>query len=130
MEIEKETYDNLESLARAFLSPEGKEVNNPKPLFLELTPKKMSAREEIQRILRVELSHQAQMQGQETYEEANDFDIDEDFDKEELQTKYTIMEEEYLPVEEIQNNNGNGIKPEEKPEKPEEKPEESPETET
>lgn len=95
--ITKELYEDLSSLTRAYLTSDGKaEIFNPRPLScgLDLQPQE-SLQDQIRRILRVELSRQVSQQGHESFEEANDFDVDDDFDLE-PSSQYECLREEYL----------------------------------
>ncbi len=81
---------------KAILTEDGKEINNPTPLFVSTGTKRLSLKEQIARLVSVELSQRAECIEQETYEEANDFDIDEDY-IEDKNTPYTLMVEE-VPI--------------------------------
>lgn len=98
MKVAENTVKKLEELKNAYLDEHGREVNNPKPLFLSVTPKRLTIRDEIQKILRVELSHQAMLQGHESFEESEDFDVDSDFDFPENVSVYEMRDEEPLPA--------------------------------
>lgn len=122
--ITEELFDKLDELATSYLMEDGKEVNNPKPLVQTVTPKRMAINDEIRRIIRTELSRVASAQSFETFEEANDFDVDDDFEKLENKTQYEVMENEIPKVnqeskdESGKNDIGNGEKEvEEKEEK-------------
>lgn len=57
------------------------EYPDPTPVEMPLGFKRPpTLQEEIQRIVRIQLSQQAQAEGFETFEEANDFEMDEDPD--------------------------------------------------
>lgn len=80
MKISKELFDDLSNLVHiGRIDSKGKELLNPNPLVsvhpLERPP---TLREQIQRVLRGELSRQASMQGMESFEESQDFDIEDD----------------------------------------------------
>lgn len=96
MKVTKELYDKLILLRSAELDPKGHELLNPKPMFLECgLEAPLTLQQRIQRILKRELSAQAEMQGRETFEESNDFDVSDDFDSPEIQSKYDLVEEEF-----------------------------------
>lgn len=57
---------------------DGREVLNPLPMTVDVTPRPPTLQEQIQRLLRVELAAQAKSQGYETFEESVDFDIEDD----------------------------------------------------
>jgi hypothetical protein len=82
MKITKDVYDELKTLKRAYIDQNGKEVNNPMPLAVDSGLKRPpTLKEQIQRVLRQEVSAQAHAQGHETFEEAQDFDIGLDDDE-------------------------------------------------
>lgn len=79
MKISKELYDHLCTLKAAELDDQGRELLNPMQLEIPYGMERpASLQEQIQRVLRNELSMQAHNQGQETFEEANDFDVLDD----------------------------------------------------
>lgn len=96
MQIKRETVEKIEALRGSIINDQGKEVNDPTPLFIAGESKPLSLQEQIQRVLRVEVSKQAQDQGYESIEEAEDFDVEDSFDVKEPITKYEMMEDEYL----------------------------------
>jgi len=67
-------------LLKAELDELGREINNPNPAFISVGPKPLTITEQIQRLLRVELSRQAQEQGFETFEESDDLEVEDDDD--------------------------------------------------
>lgn len=77
MKISKELFNELSQLRHAVLNSEGQEKNNPVPLFADVTPRPPSITEQIQRLLKTELSKQAMAQGYETFEESDDFSDEE-----------------------------------------------------
>ena len=85
MKITPDLYGKLNEL--------GQEMIDPRPMEINVTPKTVSVRDEVRRLLRTELAHQALEQGFESFEESQDFDIDD----EELEpdTPYTLAEDEY-----------------------------------
>lgn len=75
----------------------GQELPDPAPLAIPLGAKKPETLVEMmRRLIRQDLSRHAQEEGNETFEEANDFDIEED-DAELHTTEYEEMREE-IPV--------------------------------
>ena len=102
----------LTDIVTAFLTSDGKEVNNPKPT-INYTPinKPPTLEEQIQRLMRNELSTVAHDRGMETYEESQDFDVDEDPQEPE---PYPVMENEYIndqhPTQEDQAEKGQDVK--------------------
>lgn len=75
----KDILKALEDFDKPRLTPDGKEVHNPVPVALHTglnRPHTLS--EQIDRLVRVNLSRQMAAQGIETFEEANDFDVPED----------------------------------------------------
>jgi len=97
MIVSRETFDKLERL-HAGMTVDGKEVNDPNPLFLPAMKKPLTLQEQIKRVLRTEISQQAAHQGLESWEDANDFDVEDDFDSQEADSKYVYLEEE-TPIE-------------------------------
>lgn len=96
LKISPELYDELSRLDTAYINEKGQEVLNPKPTVLELTTRPPSLKEQIQRLVKSELSLQAMSQGRETFEEANDFEVDDD----PMPTsQFEMMAEEFLPPE-------------------------------
>ena len=79
MKVSKELYEELKKLVHAKLDESGRELLNPNqveiPVHMDRPP---TLQERIQRLMRVELSKQAQAQEMETFEDANDFDIDDE----------------------------------------------------
>lgn len=95
MKISKETYETLSELNTALIDAEGREVLNPRPMFQDVTPKTQSMSERIRETIRLELSLQAQEQGHESFEESQDFDVEDEFDMEEKTSEYNLAEEEF-----------------------------------
>lgn len=119
MKMSKELFDELSMLESAYINEDGKEVLNPKTMFLPGHEDPLSIKEQIQKLVRVELSRQAEAQGKESFEQANDFDVDDE-DAEPL-TPYElndnnipIMQEEIRQIQdEINILKQENIKPEE-----------------
>lgn len=77
--IEEITVDMLKELTTSLIGLEdGREYPNPKKLVLTGISRPPTLKEQIQRVLRTELSRQADEQGFETFEESQDFDIEEE----------------------------------------------------
>lgn len=94
MKITPELYEQLKSIRRAYLDDDGKELLNPVPLHVHLGLKRPpTLREQIQRVLRSELSAQAASQGMETFAESQDFDVADEFDSPLPITPYEMTEE-------------------------------------
>lgn len=95
--IESMTVERLRKLVRSIIAEDGLEYPNPEPAHVDVTPRPPTLQEQIRRILRTELSDQVAAQGGETFEEALDFDVDEE---PELRSPYEVaeMEDEY-PVQ-------------------------------
>lgn len=91
-----ENQITIGELQRCILTDDGYEVNNPLPLVLDTGLKRPpTLAEQIKRVLRAEIDRSAMDGGMESYEDANDFDVDE----EELPvSKYEVMEDE-VPIE-------------------------------
>lgn len=96
--ISEETYNKLKVLGHCMHSEEGWEIHDPDPIAIPAGLKRpLSLREQIQRVLRTEVSAQAAMQGYESFDEAEDFDVEDEFDTPEIRSMYE-MKEEY-PIE-------------------------------
>lgn len=105
--ISKETWKDFESLdeylqtcKRSHLTDDGKELPNPKPLVVYTgLNKPLSMKEEVERILsHSRFANEMRRQGQETFEEANDFIVGDDMVAEDYNSKYTVMfDEEPIP---------------------------------
>lgn len=75
---------------------QGRELPDPTPVELPLGFKRPeSLNDQIRRMIRGEMSAQASAAGNETFEEANDFDVDED-DAELHGTQYELMADDEL----------------------------------
>lgn len=65
----------------ATLDPRGRELPDPTPVGIPVGLKRPpTLQEQIKAMVRTQLSQQMQQQGYETFEEAEDFDVDDDFD--------------------------------------------------
>lgn len=93
MNVSRETIEKLKQL-HAGLDLAGREINDPNPVFIPALNRPLSLQDQIKRVLRTELSQQASAQGFETFEDADDFEVDDDFDAEPGPTPYVVMEHE------------------------------------
>lgn len=77
--IEKATLEELMKLDVSLIGSDGKEYPNPKGLTVDVDPDRPdNLREQIRRIVRTEVARAAVQSGYESFEEANDFEVDED----------------------------------------------------
>ncbi len=101
MEISKEMLKKMTEYGLAYLTDDGKEINDPRPTTLHTgLVKPLTLSEQVKRLMHQELSHQAIDQGHESEEEANDFDIESD---PEVKGNYDLMEEEYIAAPIVNN---------------------------
>ena len=101
MNVTKELMDTLCGLFHAELDENGSELLNPTPVNTNIELEKpLSMQEQIERLMKGKLSQQAWLQGEETFEEANDFDVDDEFINEPL-SGYEVqeLEEEYITTQ-------------------------------
>lgn len=97
--ITEELYKNIEKIRKTYLDEEGREVGNPTPLVHHTgINRPLTLQEQIQRLIKHNLAQQAYVQGMETFDEANDFDAEESTN---MDSKYTIMDEEPPPSQAI-----------------------------
>lgn len=61
-----------------FMDEEGREIPNPNPIVILLPSGPVNDYDRVRELIRRELSLEAERAGQETMEEANDFDVDGD----------------------------------------------------
>lgn len=78
MRISEETLKKLIGLTESMIGEDGLEYPNPNPLVVDVGPKRLSLRDQVKRILREEVSKEAYKQGFETFDEANDFDVEDE----------------------------------------------------
>lgn len=78
LKVTPELFQELNKLTSSYIDKNGHEVCNPKPEEIVIGKRPPSLKEQIQRLVKVELSEQAGAQEFETWEEANDFDIEDD----------------------------------------------------
>jgi len=103
IKVTEKLAKELEKLTGALLTDDGQEMFNPIPNKMPGENKDINLISMKRKLLGKELSHQAAMQGYETIEEANDFDIDDDIDKIVHNSRHEVMEEdipEYIQAEE------------------------------
>lgn len=97
LKIPKKLADAMEKTDIAILGDRGEEYGNPIPVELPLGyGRPESLIDQMKRMVRSELSQVAGEQGHETFEEADDFDVQDKFDMDPPATKYELMEEEYI----------------------------------
>lgn len=96
MEISKEFLEKVRKYNTAILDESGREILDPKPITLNIRPKQLSLEQRISRLIKTQFSRVAEQQGQETFEEANDFDVQDEFDTEHFHSRFELVEEEFL----------------------------------
>lgn len=99
MLVDKKTVKKLTKLRTAMLDSKGREILNPKQMQIPVGMKKpQSLQDQIKKILREEVSMQAQAQEKESWEEANDFDVKDDFETDLIESQYELveLEEEFV----------------------------------
>lgn len=94
IKMTKEMAEYLESLTECVLSDDGQELFNPIPNKLPGENNDINLIALKKQMLGKELSHLARLQGFETLEEANDFDIEDDIDKVVFNSRHEVMEHE------------------------------------
>jgi len=95
--VTKPLLDELKEIDVSIICNDGKEYPNPVGKTVDLDPDRPdNLRDQIRRLIRNELSNQVSMQGMESFEEANDLEIDDEL--EDMRTPYTFedMPEEYI----------------------------------
>lgn len=107
MNLTKELRDTLEGLEKAKLTEDGKELLNPVPLNVNINEEKpLTLKEQIARVTRADVINQLKHDAQtiETFEESEDFDIEDSFDTQDPLSGYEVqeMEEEFLPDPELE----------------------------
>lgn len=91
MKITQELYDKLKTLSES-IHIDGLEFPNPIPVEAPLgIDRPPTLKEQIQRVMKIELGAQAAAQEMETFEESQDFDVDNDSFP---GSKYELMEDE------------------------------------
>jgi len=108
--ITEELAKDLEALTVSLLSKDGQEMFNPVPNKMPLENEDINLLATKRKLLGKELSHQAVQQGFESFEDANDFDVEDPYEKVVFHSKHEVMKEEepdYLAKPE-----GEGTEPE------------------
>lgn len=103
MKVSKELYEKLKTLTTSIYDENGREMCNPVPM--EISPvhtRPLTLQDQIKRLLKKELSLQAQAQGKETFQEANDFKVDDDVEEFKSNYEFNEMTEEFLPERPVQ----------------------------
>ena len=100
MKVSKKVFDELSRLTRAELNETGQERNNPVPILIRAEEAEESLNDKIRRLLRTNLAQEAHEQGYETFEESQDFGVDDEFDIDEPMSEYLLVEEEYPVMQE------------------------------
>lgn len=80
LKVTPDLFQELKELASSYIDENYHEVPNPQPEELIVSKRPPSLQEQIQRLIKVQLSQEMGQQGAETWEEANDFDIPEEVD--------------------------------------------------
>lgn len=83
-----------EKLAHSVLDEKGREINNPTPLTIAMKGSE-SIDERIKRLIETTLSNRAADNEFETWEESQDFEVDDDFDYEIPLTRYEVAQPEW-----------------------------------
>lgn len=78
LKVSPELFHELKDLVSSVIDENFHEVPNPKPEEIVVSKRPPSLKEQIQRLIKVELSQQMEQQGMETFEEANDFDLEDE----------------------------------------------------
>lgn len=94
--VSEATAEELKAMKHALLTDDGAEHLDSNSMIISTGVKRpLSLQEQIERVL-IKVGEEAQLQGRETLEEANNFDVEEPFDMPIPETKYTVMEDEVL----------------------------------
>lgn len=89
------TKEQILKLDRAMLTEDGKEILNPKPkLALVGAAKPESLLEKMRKMKKIDQTMEAMEKHHETWEEHNDFHMDDDVDEEFFNTNFTLIEDE------------------------------------
>lgn len=97
-------HEYLCTIEESHLDDRGREIPNPKPHMIDLDlGRPLTLAEQIKRLFRQNLSEQMVRQGQESFQEANDFDIPEERGNFPDNSKYTVMEDEWLQMDPTSN---------------------------
>lgn len=101
----KITYDLYLEFKQAgnLLDKYGREIADPRPVAVPSgLQRPLSLKEQVQRLMREELSTQAMMQGRESFEEADDFDVEDGFDTDMVASKYELVQDEFPVRDEVE----------------------------
>lgn len=63
---------------QVFMDSEGREIPNPNPIVFHLPGQVVTEYDRVRELIARELAFQASVRGEETFDEANDFDVDDD----------------------------------------------------
>lgn len=116
--LSKEDFKRLAKALTAEIREDGKELHNPIPAAINTgLNRPATLKDTIQRLIKVEVSENAALQGQETFEEANNFEMNDPFEREVFSSKYELMDDddEFGPQDEIKIAHHSGAKPEDSP---------------
>lgn len=96
MKVAKDTAKKMNKLLTSTLDKKGREILNPTPMAVPVGLKQpTSLRDQIKSIIENEMSIQAAQQNMETLEEANDFNVVDDFDNQIIDSQYQKVMEEF-----------------------------------
>lgn len=87
--MDKERYEEAKKYLDGEIDQLGRELLNPEPTTLK-TEKRESLADKVKRYIRNELSQTAYEQGYETEEEANDFEMYDEFEDPALPSEYEL----------------------------------------
>lgn len=97
------------------LNEYGEEINDPEPLFIDVAARRRpSLTERVKSMVQMEFSRIAERDGMESFDEANDFDVLDDFEVDDPITQYEekFLQEEYMvPMDVRPNPKGGGGPP-------------------
>lgn len=90
--IPKEIYEQMKK-ARHSMDYQGRDLVNPLPMNVPIGVKRPpSLKEQIQRVIRQEVSYHAYHQGMESIEESEDFDVEDGDEVEEFVSPYEVKD--------------------------------------
>lgn len=90
-----ETAAKLINLKKCRYTKDGREILNPKPRLALVGPAKpLSDIEKMDKMVKADRMIEAMEKYTETWEESNDFNIDDEVDEEHFNTHFTLMEDE------------------------------------
>lgn len=98
MKISKDNFEKIKKINTSILDKQGREICNPVPaIFSSDLQRPPSLMDQIKRCLKTELDINAQNEGIESFEEADDFDVPDDWDVDAVsQYELTELQEEYF----------------------------------